>query len=356
MKNYEIAEREAKSAGESSKARRYGRAIKTLKDLVKQAKSGKNVNLNDESVPPEIHVGSKKPSGPSSSQGEDVPTSIPSRPAPAIPTSPVEPIPIPDSVQEHVEEKKQEIDGELLNMLSERQKEYKIAALRCKKSGDSTTAVKYVKIAKQFDAVIAAVQSGQAVDLSKMPGPPTEATSPSEPRVVESESQKNSIPEIPLPPEVADLPEETLITASTVLEALEQRLAIYKEHEAQAKEQGNSSKARRHGRIVKQYEQAIKMHKAGKPVPVDELPTPPGYGPIPVEGGAPPTPKPAPSVPKEKPSESPTSSGTSSEGGEAKQSQGSRISGKYNKKYIFRCRCFFVNLELFYLIAVDLVF
>lgn len=30
------------------------------------------------------------------------------------------------------------------------------------------------------------------------------------------------------------------------------------------------------GRIVKQYQDAIKLHKAGKPIPIDELPTPPG--------------------------------------------------------------------------------
>ncbi|XP_018575719.1 coiled-coil and C2 domain-containing protein 1-like isoform X2 [Anoplophora glabripennis] len=327
LKNYETAEREAKSAGESSKARRYGKAIKTLKDLIKQAKSGKSINLNDDSVPPEIHVGAKK--APGTSQAEDIPVSAPSRPAPAIPTFPVEPTPVPQFVQEQVEEKKQEIDSELLNMLAERQKEYKIAALKCKKSGDSSTAIKYVKIAKQFDTVIAAVQSGQAVDLSKMPGPPSEATSPPEPKVEESETQRNTIPEIPVPPEAADLPEETLTTASTVLEALEQRLAVYKEHEAQAKEQGNSSKARRYGRIVKQYEQAIKSHKAGKPVPVDELPTPPGYGPIPVEGGAAPAPKPAPAVPREKPSEAPSSPSGSSQGGEARPSQGSRMSGNH---------------------------
>lgn len=35
------------------------------------------------------------------------------------------------------------------------------------------------------------------------------------------------------------------------------------------------------GRIVKQYQDAIKLNKAGKTIPFDELPTPPGYGPIP---------------------------------------------------------------------------
>ena len=34
---------------------------------------------------------------------------------------------------------------------------------------------------------------------------------------------------------------------------------------------------------------AIRLNKAGKPVPVDDLPTPPGFAPIPV-GGPPPPP------------------------------------------------------------------
>lgn len=63
---------------------------------------------------------------------------------------------------------------------------------------------------------------------------------------------------------------------TSVLEALEQRLAKYRSQEEAAKAENNSSKARRMGRIVKQYVDAIKMHKAGKPIPVEELPTPPG--------------------------------------------------------------------------------
>ncbi|OWF41938.1 Coiled-coil and C2 domain-containing protein 1-like [Mizuhopecten yessoensis] len=65
------------------------------------------------------------------------------------------------------------------------------------------------------------------------------------------------------------------------MDALQQRLEKYKSAEATAKEAGDSSKARRHGRIVKQYQDAIKATKAGKPVNYDELPTPPGYAPIP---------------------------------------------------------------------------
>lgn len=63
---------------------------------------------------------------------------------------------------------------------------------------------------------------------------------------------------------------------NTVLEALEQRLAKYKSQEEAAKADNNASKARRMGRIVKQYEDAIKLERAGRPIPVDELPTPPG--------------------------------------------------------------------------------
>lgn len=62
----------------------------------------------------------------------------------------------------------------------------------------------------------------------------------------------------------------------TILEALTQRLELYQKQEAAAKADGNSRKMRQNGRIVKQYQDAIKHHKAGKAISVDELPTPPG--------------------------------------------------------------------------------
>nr|5VO5_A Chain A, Coiled-coil and C2 domain-containing protein 1-like,GH13992p [Drosophila melanogaster] len=66
--------------------------------------------------------------------------------------------------------------------------------------------------------------------------------------------------------------------STNMLEALQQRLEKYQSVEAAAKAENNSGKARRFGRIVKQYEDAIKLYKAGKPVPYDELPVPPGFG------------------------------------------------------------------------------
>lgn len=317
LKLYEIAEENAKKSGESSKVRRFGRALKTIKGLLKDAEAGKDVNMDD--IPPEVSIAPKKE---------------PPKPQSDIPSTDSAP---DQSSNDNLNKEEQNVettvastsvvDSEVLNALLERQKQYKIAALRSKKAGDQVTAIAHLKIVKQFDAVIEAVKNGQSFDLSQMPGPPTEtaASPPPEAKPEQQESQQN-IPEIPMPQE--EVPEETLIQASSVLEALEQRLAVYKEQETKAKEQGNASKARRLGRIIKQFNDAIKLHKAGKPIPVDELPTPPGYGPIPVEGGAksePPKPAPAPAPAPVAPKSSNDDAGEASSSG----GQTSRISGNH---------------------------
>ncbi|CAN8026019.1 unnamed protein product, partial [Ixodes persulcatus] len=93
---------------------------------------------------------------------------------------------------------------------------------------------------------------------------------------------------------------------TSVLEALQQRLEKYQSTIAEAKEKGDDRKVRRLGRIVKQYEDAIKLHKAGKPVDFEELPAPPGFGPIPVpQEAAAPAPKPVPPKPAPKPASRP---------------------------------------------------
>ncbi|XP_076256972.1 lethal (2) giant discs 1 isoform X1 [Rhynchophorus ferrugineus] len=286
IKNYQIVEGEAKSAGETSKARRFGRAIKTLNDLLKKAKAGSDINLNDDSVPPEITIKPKQtPSEHKMPEESDNSAAVltPSRPAPTLPPQ-VPENPLPDVVQQNVVDIKANIDSELLNMLLDRQKEYKRAALQSKKNGNTEIALKYVKVAKQFDQVIEAVKCGQSVDLSNMPGPPGEVHT--EPQVQETELQKQS-PDIEVPGLPSDIPEPELISAGTMEEALQQRLVFYKQHEQKAKEEDNASKARRFGRMVKQFEQALKAYKAGKSVAFDELPTPPGFAPLPVSGATP---------------------------------------------------------------------
>lgn len=68
--------------------------------------------------------------------------------------------------------------------------------------------------------------------------------------------------------------------------ALKERLEVYRRSKTMAETEGNSSKVRRYGRICKQFEDALKMHAKGKPVAIDELPTPPGFPPLSGIGGS----------------------------------------------------------------------
>uniref|UniRef100_A0A668AGJ5 Coiled-coil and C2 domain containing 1B n=1 Tax=Myripristis murdjan TaxID=586833 RepID=A0A668AGJ5_9TELE len=165
-------------------------------------------------------------------------------------------------------------------MLLERQKEYKMAALKAKKQGDVEQAKLYIRTSKRFDAVIEALEKGQPVDLSGIPPSPGQDTQDSllrnkcrENNVMLSSPSAPAVPSAPAPPK-------------DVLEALEQRRAKYAEASAQAKASGDDRKARMHDRIAKQYQSAIRAHKAGKAVNFEELPVPPGFPPIPGQEAA----------------------------------------------------------------------
>ncbi|KAL8578171.1 hypothetical protein ACOMHN_051726 [Nucella lapillus] len=94
-----------------------------------------------------------------------------------------------------------------------------------------------------------------------------------------------------LPPGLTEEESKKLFQApeapKTVMEALTQRLEKYQRSEDSARQTGDSDKARRMGRIVKQYEKALRDHRAGKAVKFEVLPTPPGFGPIPVDSNPP---------------------------------------------------------------------
>jgi len=62
--------------------------------------------------------------------------------------------------------------------------------------------------------------------------------------------------------------------------ALKERLEVYRRTKVAAEDEGNTSKARRYGRICKQFEDAIKLYTHGKTVPLEELPVPPGFPPL----------------------------------------------------------------------------
>nr|XP_029719583.1 LOW QUALITY PROTEIN: coiled-coil and C2 domain-containing protein 1-like [Aedes albopictus] len=331
---YTIAEENAKKANDSSKARRFNRGLKTLKDLLKQAEAGKTVDPSD--IPPEVSVKSgasaPKPDPPKEEKAPDAPI-VPTRKAPAPPPAAPAPVFEPTTISSTPESNPEPPVNPQLALLNNRKLQYKTAALEAKKVGNTDKAIQYIKIIKQFDSVISALENGQEVDLSKMPPPPGElekspiATPPPVPpraKKEENHTQKHAeVPAIstPLTQEDPEQPpeeeqEEVLIQATTIAEALQQRLEKYQSVEKAAKDEGNASKARRMGRIVKQYQDAIKLHKAGKPIPIDELPTPPGYAPIPVDGppqaAAKPAPPPKPAPPAVPPVVSPGSSSATS--------------------------------------------
>jgi len=143
---------------------------------------------------------------------------------------------------------------------------------------------------QQIEVLAKALEDGQSVDLSQLPPPPSSSL----PNVAQNNAQSSS--QIPAIPKASaeqefgeiEIPNVELNTEeakklfnappppTTVMEALEQRLEKFKATQEQAKAEENASKVRRLGRIVKQYETAIKDVKKGKQVDFEELPAPPG--------------------------------------------------------------------------------
>ncbi|KAL5275169.1 CC2D1A family protein [Megaselia abdita] len=275
---YETAEKNSKTTGDVAKSRRFNRGLKTLTDLLKQANSGKAVNIHD--IPPEV---STRLVGAPTEEEQSIVT--PNRPAP----------PVPKDVEfEATSEPKDEIifspttsdipaftpikDNSVVKILNERLMEYKKAALKAKKEGDKESALQFIIVVKQFDVVIKMAENGEKVDLSDMPPPPHQLKDFLDKMNLAIE------PEVEGPKATPEEKEIIFDNSQTLIEALNERLLTYKKVEEQAKAEGNNGKLRRFGRIIKQYEDAIKLHNAGKPIHGEELPTPPGFGPLPKEG------------------------------------------------------------------------
>lgn len=188
----------------------------------------------------------------------------------------------------------------LVSFLNERMEQYQQAA---KSQKDPNRHKEYRLIAAKFSRVVKGVESGQDIDLSQMPGPPpgyrssydidprkfsatSSASSAAQSQGSKSVAQGQSSPAASLTSQAAageepDTPNPDIPVPKTALEALEQRLAKYREGLKTAQDKGESSRVRRMGRIIKQYEAAVKSTKAGKACDYADLPTPPGYPPIP---------------------------------------------------------------------------
>ena len=224
-------------------------------------------------------------------------------------------------------------------MLLERKDQYTAAMKQSRTRGDSARQREYARMAVQFGRVVKALDDKQPIDLAQMPGPPPGVLpGGATPGHVQPGRSLGScdmplkgvtrIPTFPLyppcagyrsrfnldlskytPPPQATPPQATppttqqaaavaaesamppqpegdeidpqIPTPRNTLEALEQRLAKYLQTQREAEEKGESSRVRRLGRIIKQYDLALKATKAKKPYDYSDLPAPPGYPPIP---------------------------------------------------------------------------
>ncbi|KAM8805755.1 coiled-coil and C2 domain-containing protein 1B [Eudromia elegans] len=293
--NYRTAISNAKESGESAKTRRYERGLKTLETMLAAVKKGKKIN--EEEIPPPVAKGksSRQPQL-TGAELENLGDSA-SVPAEKGVESAAEHEHKPShDAEQHLElESLQGHAGSSSTMETElqssstralllmRQKEYKVAALKAKQRGDLEKAKEYMKTGKKFSVVLEALESGQPIDLQNLPPSPQDLEN------LES-IQAASKQRIPAPmgssqdlktpgPQTED--SSAYLQPKTVLEALQQRLEKYKSAAAQAKASGDDRKGRMHERIAKQYQDAIRAHKAGRKVDFSELPVPPGFPPIP---------------------------------------------------------------------------
>uniref|UniRef100_A0A665UR14 C2 domain-containing protein n=1 Tax=Echeneis naucrates TaxID=173247 RepID=A0A665UR14_ECHNA len=290
---YKTAISNAKTSGETSKVRRYERGLKTLQSMLTFVKKGKPVN--EEEMPPPVALGGNAnintesasvktqempeaalPSPPNNQRPlREAPPSAPNtKPLHLNPPQNLSPAITPETpmISPLTPNQPDAQHSELKQALLSRQREYKLAAINAKQSGDIQKAKQLYFTAKKLDALVEAADRGKPVDLSSLPPPPDNCAPPP--------PQSSSKPTASAAPASTQAATANLPTPSSLAEALQQRMDIYKSAAEGAKSKGDDRKARMHQRIVKQYQDAIKAHKAGRPVNLSELPVPPGCPPL----------------------------------------------------------------------------
>uniref|UniRef100_A0A671TKV5 Coiled-coil and C2 domain-containing protein 1B n=1 Tax=Sparus aurata TaxID=8175 RepID=A0A671TKV5_SPAAU len=295
---YVTAISNAKAAGETSKVRRYDRGLKTLQSMLTSARKGKPVN--EEEMPPPVALGGKAnvtaESEPIKERELPQPELMPSPPTnqkplreapppapnakPMLLTPPqkqaVAITPETPAISPLTPSQPDAQHSELKQAVLDRQREYKMAAIHAKQGGNIDLAKQHYLTAKKLDMLVEAIDGDKPVDLSSLPPPPGQLAEHRAPPPPQS-SSKPTAPAAPAPTQVATA---ELPAPSSVAEALQQRMDIYKSAAEGAKSKGDDRKARMHQRIVKQYQDAIKAHKAGRPVSLSDLPVPPGCPPL----------------------------------------------------------------------------
>ncbi|NXY00868.1 C2D1B protein, partial [Pteruthius melanotis] len=280
--DYRTAISNAKESGESAKIRRYERGLKTLEAMLAAVKKGKKIN--EEEMPPPVATG-KSSSYVPQAMGAELENSGDSPENKAESAAGMQILhALCESQQCLILPDAQHISTRAILLL--RQKEYKLAALKAKQQGDLEKAKEYMKTGKKFDVVLEALDSGQPIDLQNMPPSPQGKACLKETFSEVCLCCNGMILLCVLKSRWCDISlcvwlAESLQQPKTVLEALQQRLEKYRAAAAQAKASGDDRKGRMHDRIAKQYQDAIRAHKAGRKVNFSELPVPPGFPPLP---------------------------------------------------------------------------
>ncbi|XP_017568295.1 coiled-coil and C2 domain-containing protein 1A [Pygocentrus nattereri] len=297
---YQTAINNAKAAGETSKVRRYDRGLKTLQSMLTSVKKGKPIN--EEEIPPPVAIGGKPTPGsqtePVREQEQPAPEYTPPLPTNQKPQQESRPVapPKPQLLQPPNQKPMARTPdtpaispltpsqpnaqySELKASVLSRQREYKLAAIQAKQSGDTELAKQHYLIAKRLDSLVEAVDRGEPIDAASLPPPPGDVVvqrCPPPPPLLVSSTKQAAAP----PPSDSPAANTPLPAPRNLGEALQQRMDIYKNASETAKSKGDDRKARMHQRIVKQYQDAIRAHKAGRPVSLAELPVPPGCPPL----------------------------------------------------------------------------
>ncbi|XP_052492862.1 coiled-coil and C2 domain-containing protein 1B isoform X2 [Budorcas taxicolor] len=278
IRNYQEAAASAQEAGEAAKARRCERGLKTLESQLAAVRKGKKISEGE--IPPPVALG-RRPLAPQETSDRSPEAEAPAAPSvePDKPSQPETSLLGSPGISAPPDS-----DPDPRALLLARQREYKVAALNAKRAGDLDRARELMRVGKRFAAVLEALEKGQPVDLSAMP------PSPEDLKPLPQASQAPTAPS-DTPPAVermhpvmaSDIPAAPVAPAEpqTVLDALQQRLNKYREAGTQARGSGDERKARMHERIAKQYQDAIRAHRAGRKVDFAELPVPPGFPPIP---------------------------------------------------------------------------
>ncbi|CAH6790644.1 coiled-coil and C2 domain-containing protein 1B [Phodopus roborovskii] len=276
--NYQEAAASAKEAGEAAKARRCERGLKTLESQLATVRKGGKIS--EDEIPPPVALGKRPPPHQeTANRSSETDTLAPCAMEPGHLFQPETSLPGSSAVAALSDA---DLDPQAL--LSARQREYKVAALNAKRAGDLDRARELMRIGKRFGTVLEALEKGQPVDLSGMPPAPEDlkalpqaSKAPTATRVLSPAVEQVQ------PVMTSELPATPVAPAEpkTVLDALQQRLNKYREAGIQARASGDERKARMHDRIAKQYQDAVRAHRAGKKVDFAELPVPPGFPPIP---------------------------------------------------------------------------